>query len=121
MPSFPSKFGAFGGHWSDKKLQVVQAYFKFYNQALSKTLFTRVYIDAFAGGGSVKPKEVNKKQVEVVEDYNWFAGDSSDSDDISTSEAWTDQNPRAYGMVHRCWHWKSIRVFTSSSSSNGIL
>ena len=86
MPSTPSKFGGFGGHWTDKKLQVVQTYFASFNQALSKTKFTRVYIDAFAGGGRVKQKVVGKKQVEIVGDYDWFAGDSSDADDIPTSE-----------------------------------
>lgn len=82
MPSLPAKFGAFGGHWSDKKLLVVQTYFASFNQALSKTTFTRVYIDAFAGGGRVKHKATNKKQIDAVEDCNWFAADFSDADGI---------------------------------------
>jgi three-Cys-motif partner protein len=51
-----SRFAGFGGKWSDIKLAAVREYFTRFNTALSKTPFTRVYIDGFAGGGRVKPK-----------------------------------------------------------------
>lgn len=37
------------GPWAAAKLDALEAYLKFYGQALSKQVFTRVYIDAFAG------------------------------------------------------------------------
>ncbi len=37
------------GPWAAAKLDALEAYLKFYGQALSKQPFTRVYIDAFAG------------------------------------------------------------------------
>jgi three-Cys-motif partner protein len=55
-----SNFGSFGGNWSDAKLAAVREYFSRFNTALSRTSFTRVYIDGFAGGGRVKPKEDKK-------------------------------------------------------------
>jgi three-Cys-motif partner protein len=55
-----SNFGGFGGHWSDVKLAAVREYFSRFNTALSKTSFTRVYIDGFAGGGRISPKDSQK-------------------------------------------------------------
>jgi three-Cys-motif partner protein len=37
------------GPWAAAKLDALESYLKFYNTALSKQPFTRVYIDAFAG------------------------------------------------------------------------
>lgn len=37
------------GPWAKAKLDALEAYLRFYGQALSKQQFTRVYIDAFAG------------------------------------------------------------------------
>lgn len=56
------------------KLSVVEAYFTGFNQALSKTPFTRVYIDAFAGGGRVKSKEEKIENANVTSDEDLFAG-----------------------------------------------
>lgn len=56
MSSTSSSFGSFGGQWSAVKLEAVDAYFTAFNQALSRTPFIRVYIDAFAGGGRVNHK-----------------------------------------------------------------
>jgi three-Cys-motif partner protein len=53
------------GPWAAAKLDALEAYLKFYGQALSKQQFTRVYIDAFAGAtvakvrGSGIPSEPN--------------------------------------------------------------
>lgn len=44
----------FGGAWSGKKLQALQKYLTAYTTALSKTRFTKIYIDAFAGAGLEK-------------------------------------------------------------------
>ena len=41
----------FGGKWSDKKLEALQAYLTAYTTALKKTPFKLIYIDAFAGAG----------------------------------------------------------------------
>lgn len=80
------EFGAFGGHWSEVKLSAVQAYFTEFNKALSKTSFTRVYIDAFAGGGRVKLKN-DKKPNDPTPAPDFFSeiqeslGDSQDADE----------------------------------------
>ena len=55
-----NSFGSFGGEWSDIKLGVVREYFSGFNNALSKTSFRRVYIDGFAGGGRILPKDTAK-------------------------------------------------------------
>jgi three-Cys-motif partner protein len=39
----------FGGSWTEKKLEVLKGYLNSYNNALKNQIFTRVYIDAFAG------------------------------------------------------------------------
>jgi len=41
----------FGGDWTERKLDALNQYLRAYAKALSKTNFTRVYIDAFAGTG----------------------------------------------------------------------
>jgi three-Cys-motif partner protein len=41
----------FGGPWSLIKTQMVSQYMKFFNTALKKFPFKRIYIDAFAGSG----------------------------------------------------------------------
>ena len=41
----------FGGDWSDTKLEALNKYLAAYTTALSKTSFTLMYIDAFAGNG----------------------------------------------------------------------
>lgn len=68
----PPNFGSFGGHWSDVKLSAVKAYFTSFNQALSKAPFTRVYIDAFAGGGRVKLDSPKKQLLNAALDEDWF-------------------------------------------------
>ena len=42
----------FGGGWSDDKLDALRSYLTAYTQALSKSTFERIYIDAFAGAGT---------------------------------------------------------------------
>lgn len=42
------------GPWAAAKLDALEAYLRFYGQALSKQPFTRVYIDAFAGATVAK-------------------------------------------------------------------
>ena len=41
----------FGGDWTEQKLDALDQYLRAYATALSKTRFSRVYIDAFAGTG----------------------------------------------------------------------
>ncbi len=74
MASSPSSFGSFGGKWSKVKLAAVEAYFTAFNKALSKTPFTRVYIDAFAGGGRVKHKADKKIASGSTSDSDLFTG-----------------------------------------------
>lgn len=45
----------FGGIWTREKLQVLDAYLRFYTTALKNQVFTLRYIDAFAGTGSHVP------------------------------------------------------------------
>lgn len=51
----------FGGGWSDDKLDALRSYLAAYTQALSKTAFERVYIDAFAGAGT-REIELNSEE-----------------------------------------------------------
>ncbi len=43
---------AFGGSWSDEKLDALRSYLHAYTTALKKTSFKLAYIDAFAGAGT---------------------------------------------------------------------
>ena len=43
-----------GGPWTDQKLAILQKYLSAYTTVLSKTKFTKAYIDAFAGTGQRK-------------------------------------------------------------------
>lgn len=47
----------FGGIWTQKKLEVLDSYLKFYVNALKNQRFTLHYADAFAGTGSHTPKD----------------------------------------------------------------
>ena len=49
-----SRSNKFGGQWSDDKLDALKDYLTAYAQALSKAPFERIYIDAFAGAGTVE-------------------------------------------------------------------
>jgi three-Cys-motif partner protein len=42
---------AFGGNWTEEKLEVMRRYFAAYSQALKHQRFTKWYVDAFAGTG----------------------------------------------------------------------
>ncbi len=44
----------FGGPWSLPKLDIVEKYFHFFNTALKRKPFKRMYIDAFAGSGAFR-------------------------------------------------------------------
>lgn len=44
---------AFGGDWTEQKLQILEAYLNAYTTALKSTPFGLVYIDAFAGSGKI--------------------------------------------------------------------
>jgi three-Cys-motif partner protein len=52
----------FGGDWSDAKLDALRRYIASYSQALSKTTFERIYIDAFAGAGIVESEITESEQ-----------------------------------------------------------
>ncbi len=43
---------AFGGSWTDEKLETLQGYLSAYTKALKNQRFTKGYIDAFAGTGT---------------------------------------------------------------------
>ncbi|WP_397380121.1 three-Cys-motif partner protein TcmP [Prosthecobacter sp.] len=72
-----SGFGKFGGKWTDLKLAVVNEYFTQFNTALSNTKFTRVYIDAFAGGGRVIPKTEKTASPKIASKEDLFSGHSN--------------------------------------------
>ncbi len=44
----------FGGAWTVEKLDILSGYLDFYVTALKNQPFTKIYIDAFAGTGSIK-------------------------------------------------------------------
>ncbi|MCC5807227.1 MAG: three-Cys-motif partner protein TcmP [Opitutales bacterium] len=67
---------SFGGHWSDKKLQALEAYLRAYTTALKNTPFRLVYIDAFAGAGSRPVPRLD------TEDYSLFV-DEDQTDENS--------------------------------------
>ena len=46
----------FGGDWTEKKLDAVEEYLKFFTTALKKQNFKLRYIDAFSGSGNVTLK-----------------------------------------------------------------
>jgi len=48
---------AFGGHWTEKKLDCVSSYLEAYQTALKNKNFDLVYIDAFSGDGAVELKD----------------------------------------------------------------
>ena len=89
-----NRFGSFGGHWSDIKLAAVRDYFSAYNSALSKTSFTRVYIDGFAGGGRVKAKEQSNGVSKTADETELFSGgaetpgsDGQSAEEVESEEA----------------------------------
>lgn len=47
----------FGGQWTEQKLEMVSKYLSFYLTALKNTTFNKVYIDVFAGTGSILSKD----------------------------------------------------------------
>ena len=44
----------FGGNWTIEKLEILSSYFDYYLTALKNQPFKRIYIDAFAGTGTIK-------------------------------------------------------------------
>ena len=47
----------FGGDWTKTKLDVLESYITFYLTALKNTNFKKVYIDCFAGSGTIELDE----------------------------------------------------------------
>lgn len=59
----------FGGIWTRKKLEILEAYLKPYTTALKNMPFNLHYADAFAGTGSHNPTNDDGQQLIDVEDY----------------------------------------------------
>ncbi len=51
----------FGGQWTIEKLDIFSGYLDFYVTALKNQKFNRLYIDAFAGTGSITTNEGSQK------------------------------------------------------------
>ncbi len=47
----------FGGPWTQEKLEILERYLDAYTTALKNQPFRLVYIDAFAGGGLIRPQD----------------------------------------------------------------
>lgn len=47
----------FGGDWTEKKLNIFEKYLRAYIIALKEQKFSKVYIDAFAGTGTIYTKD----------------------------------------------------------------
>ena len=45
----------FGGKWTVEKLGILSSYFDYYLKALKNQPFKKIYIDAFAGTGTIVP------------------------------------------------------------------
>jgi len=54
---------SFGGSWTNIKLDVIQKYLHAYTNALRKQPFKLLYIDGFAGTGSIKPKQLKQQSL----------------------------------------------------------
>ena len=50
----------FGGRWTSQKLDILERYLDAYTTALKRQKFKLVYIDAFAGGGRIAPRDNNE-------------------------------------------------------------
>lgn len=100
MSPSPSNFGSFGGQWSEVKLAAVEAYFAAFNQALSKTPFTRVYIDAFAGGGRVKNKADRKIGPKSASSPDLFSNGLRDEDAEGGSPTDEPEEPESEMFRH---------------------
>jgi three-Cys-motif partner protein len=62
----------FGGLWTRKKLEILEAYLQFYVTALKNQPFTLHYADAFAGTGTHSP--ANQESQEVLIPHEDFRG-----------------------------------------------
>lgn len=58
----------FGGIWTNKKLEALEAYLAFYTAALKNQPFKLHYVDAFAGAGSHVPVESVEQGVLIAQD-----------------------------------------------------
>lgn len=59
----------FGGKWTREKLKILRNYLDSYTTALKRKDFNLIYIDAFAGSGSIKLKSSeNPNQLDVFDD-----------------------------------------------------
>src|SRR5665213_3535291 len=68
----------FGGPWTQKKLEALKAYLLAYETIFTKNEsakhFTRIYVDAFAGSGSIL---LPKNSVEADEGKKYLEGSAS--------------------------------------------
>lgn len=53
---------AFGGPWTEEKLEILELYLDFYTTALKNQPFKLLYIDAFAGSGVIQTDEEEAQQ-----------------------------------------------------------
>jgi three-Cys-motif partner protein len=74
-----SSVQVFGGQWSLLKLDMLERYFRFFNTALKRQPFRRVYIDAFAGSGNF--------QYTVEPEHGLFADETADTPDVHSGSA----------------------------------
>jgi len=51
----------FGGPWTQEKLKIIEDYLSAYMRALKNQPFRKVYIDAFAGSGSIYHKDTSER------------------------------------------------------------
>ena len=58
---------AFGGDWTEQKLEILRRYLDAYTTALKDQPFQLIYVDAFAGYGSYQPRDAYRP-----EDYGDF-------------------------------------------------
>ena len=64
----------FGGEWTIKKLEILKGYLNSYTTALKEKPFRLLYIDAFAGTGSIEQETVDTEQ----DDLGKFIDGSAD-------------------------------------------
>lgn len=110
----------FGGIWTRKKLEVLEAYLKFYVTALKKQPFTLHYADAFAGTGSHDPIMVDGQQLLVP--YEDFKGSVLTALDVEPGFHrfhFNDLNPEHVSelrSLQRQYPHKNIRIYEQDAN-----
>ena len=77
----------FGGLWTQTKLQILEKFSNAYTTALKNQSFNLIFIDAFAGKGTISLKHTEDiRQLDLFEDYPGYAEEITDDPGNGASE-----------------------------------